>query len=598
MEASAKRMSASRRVGAARPPLRPIAGRSRCPLCDARRGRASGRRRETCASSTSPSAERRDPQQQKASTSRQLDAIEAVQSLGTIGERLLTLPRTTVANLQDRVDSLKVWQGELQKGVLPGSAGAEGVESGEVGEGRAVSWPEEPFRGQLLQTLADLEMASLTRRYPKLTNTLLANVMDVVEAFEASYVDAEQDEEEDEDEEEDPRGRDPPPPPEEAPSSEASPSEESDDAAEELLVLDPNADLAEDLLSDFRKEWEPIAEALDASEQFFDDLGEVVKDQFSHDIDTLGTTNSVWKHVGWKEVKELSRKLERLPQLRKLVRDLGRGSRGRGPKRLANAEEYRSGNPEGLITSNLVIEETAGIFRSGEIMSMLPSEASLLAAGRRSPILKKLWHSKRAERGLLSYERVGWMDEEQSNVLDRLEIRPSGLQGPLILCLDTSASMSGVREKVAKALVLECVRGAKRQQRQCYLIAFSGREEVRELELSSDSGHMEPLLEFLAGSFEGGTDLNEPIKRSIELLKGEGERSEWRNADVLIVTDSEVPPLERDLKKEIEDLCVEEGVEVHGLIVGPRRTPNFKEIVGTNLHVFDDWRVFNENDDY
>ena len=250
------------------------------------------------------------------------------------------------------------------------------------------------------------------------------------------------------------------------------------------------------------------------------------------------------------------------------------------------------------MTSNLVIEETAGIFRSGEIMSMLPSEASLLAAGRRSPILKKLWHSKRAERGLLSYERVGWMDEEQSNVLDRLEIRPSGLQGPLILCLDTSASMSGVREKVAKALVLECVRGAKRQQRQCYLIAFSGREEVRELELSSDSGHMEPLLEFLAGSFEGGTDLNEPIKRSIELLKGEGERSEWRNADVLIVTDSEVPPLERDLKKEIEDLCVEEGVEVHGLIVGPRRTPNFKEIVGTNLHVFDDWRVFNENDDY
>ena len=51
-------------------------------------------------------------------------------------------------------------------------------------------------------------------------------------------------------------------------------------------------------------------------------------------------------------------------------------------------------------------------------------------------------------------------------------------------------------------------------------------------------------------------------------------------------------------QKEIEDLCVEEGVEVHGLIVGPRRTPNFKEIVGTNLHVFDDWRVFNENDDY
>ena len=43
--------------------------------------------------------------------------------------------------------------------------------------------------------------------------------------------------------------------------------------------------------------------------------------------------------------------------------------------------------------------------------------------------------------------------------------------------------------------------GSQAAQRQCYLIAFSGREEVRGLS-SSDSGHMEPLLEFLAGSFE------------------------------------------------------------------------------------------------
>jgi uncharacterized protein with von Willebrand factor type A (vWA) domain len=46
--------------------------------------------------------------------------------------------------------------------------------------------------------------------------------------------------------------------------------------------------------------------------------------------------------------------------------------------------------------------------------------------------------------------------------------------GPIILCLDTSGSMRGAREVVAKALALECMRGAHRQQRACYLYAFSG----------------------------------------------------------------------------------------------------------------------------
>jgi uncharacterized protein with von Willebrand factor type A (vWA) domain len=46
--------------------------------------------------------------------------------------------------------------------------------------------------------------------------------------------------------------------------------------------------------------------------------------------------------------------------------------------------------------------------------------------------------------------------------------------GPIILCLDTSGSMRGAREVVAKALALECMRGAHRQQRSCYLYAFSG----------------------------------------------------------------------------------------------------------------------------
>lgn len=40
------------------------------------------------------------------------------------------------------------------------------------------------------------------------------------------------------------------------------------------------------------------------------------------------------------------------------------------------------------------------------------------------------------------------------------------------LLADCAGSMYGAREVVAKAVVLECMRGAHRQQRRCYLYAF------------------------------------------------------------------------------------------------------------------------------
>ena len=52
-------------------------------------------------------------------------------------------------------------------------------------------------------------------------------------------------------------------------------------------------------------------------------------------------------------------------------------------------------------------------------------------------------------------------------------------RGPILLCVDTSGSMRGARETVAKALALECMRAAKEQERDCYVFAFAGPAEVR-----------------------------------------------------------------------------------------------------------------------
>ena len=108
-----------------------------------------------------------------------------------------------------------------------------------------------------------------------------------------------------------------------------------------------------------------------------------------------------------------------------------------------------------------------------------------------------LHRARRAERALLSYERAGWLDDTPARATGRLEVRPAAELGPIILCLDTSGSMRGARELVAKALALECMRGAHRQRRKCYLYAFSGPEQVQELELGVDDASLHKLLDFL-----------------------------------------------------------------------------------------------------
>ncbi len=67
--------------------------------------------------------------------------------------------------------------------------------------------------------------------------------------------------------------------------------------------------------------------------------------------------------------------------------------------------------------------------------------------------------ARRVERSLLSYERSGWL-EDTTVVTKHSEIRPSSEMGPIICCLDTSGSMHGARETVAKVKFLSYIHTA------------------------------------------------------------------------------------------------------------------------------------------
>lgn len=75
-----------------------------------------------------------------------------------------------------------------------------------------------------------------------------------------------------------------------------------------------------------------------------------------------------------------------------------------------------------------------------------------------------------------------------------------------------------------QAVTLECMRGAYKQKRQCFLYAFGGPGDVMELDLTVQSGALKRLLAFLAFSFGGGTDVDRPLELSLSRL----ELNDWK----------------------------------------------------------------------
>jgi uncharacterized protein with von Willebrand factor type A (vWA) domain len=127
--------------------------------------------------------------------------------------------------------------------------------------------------------------------------------------------------------------------------------------------------------------------------------------------------------------------------------------------------------------------ETRGIHRSDRIARMLPAEAMLLG----HPRLRLVWHARRAERSLLCYEDDDRMTETRLHEAPVLQPRPGLMparrleMGPMLVCVDTSGSMQGGSEAVAKAVVLEAMRAAHAQGRACHVFAFGGPDEVIEM---------------------------------------------------------------------------------------------------------------------
>ena len=102
--------------------------------------------------------------------------------------------------------------------------------------------------------------------------------------------------------------------------------------------------------------------------------------------------------------------------------------------------------------------------------------------------------------------------------------------GPIIICVDTSGSMHGTPENIAKAIAFTMAVRAKEQKRACRLISFSTDICVCNL---SDQMTASSLVDFLKLSFHGGTDAAPALKHAVKTM----EENAYNLADVLMISD-------------------------------------------------------------
>jgi len=262
-----------------------------------------------------------------------------------------------------------------------------------------------------------------------------------------------------------------------------------------------------------------------------------------------------WQKINFDILKKYAELLERDKSLQEFAEMLGR---------MRQAErEY-----EEEIFAEMVIKpawkaehaaksELVGIHESDDISSMLPAEAALLA----DETMELLFYKKFAEKKLQTFEYqakvLSWEEEEKNNTRQKEKEK----KGPFIICVDTSGSMHGTPETVAKTLCFTLLKMAVKDNRKCYLISFS--TAIETLNLTDLKNNLDKLIEFLSMSFHGGTDAAPAMRESLRML----ETEDYKKADVIMVSDFVMSGFDEQTTNQI-NVAKENKTKFHSLVIG------------------------------
>lgn len=362
----------------------------------------------------------------------------------------------------------------------------------------------------------------------------------------------------------------------------------SDHQKQKPDVSDASQTRADSSVGDVQQNDSQPAESvpLDAPpENSMPDLTDKKANQTYHSIQNLNKRFALQRQLGWDLTKGIKSEtdvqlllkfhkiIKNSNHLQSIIRMIGRRKinyldeipeSGMHQKPLAGASLQNS------LPDDHSVNSVTGVYYGDDIARMLPAELVLLS----HPRLKMLWHAKRAERQLLNYHFQGVSSDHVAEIQAKsLHEEVQGKQaieqqGPMVLCIDTSASMKGKPENIAKAIAFEAMRVARLEQRPCYVFSFSGENEVEELELDLLLSGWQPVIDFLKFSFHGGTDINAVLHRALDKVM----QSNWTKADLVLISDGRFK-IEKSAIHNISSL--DQGTRIFGIQVSRWNSASF-----------------------
>ncbi len=529
-----------------------------------------------------------DPLQQLEQKFQSLDQLPE-----TLYDIIVTHPH---GELNQRIKGILQWRKALLQGHLPNH--------------KSLVWPEASIREMVLKRLDVLEIVQYCKNQETLTDSILEDVCEAISTAEQwqkidpgfddklarrhKHNDRDSAFKDDglSDHPEDPSEQNTQPQPKDSSSEESAsdthniPSESpqqdlsestdsvySPDGSEEGVNLETaNSPFILDNDSILEKSWQELAQQWHKLEPVFSELSEMLGRGWD-------LTQGLLASQQWRDIIRYRKLVKQLPWLEQVVAALGRLQEKNTEQEQSTIEQVfepvkRMVEQEIKIKTPYAVAETSGIRRSDDISRLLPCE--LMQLGH--PQLNCLWHAKRAEHTLLTYQVEGVLSEHEplemetfEEVEHRQNETESGL-GPILVCLDGSASMQGEAENIAKALVLEALRIAWQENRACYVYLFSGLDQILQHELDLTQGGLSQLLEFLTQTFHGGTDVIKPLLTALKKTQQQG----WEKADVLLVTDGRFPVTEEH-KKRLQDFRSKD-IRLHGILIGQWQGRAMQEI--------------------
>ena len=150
-----------------------------------------------------------------------------------------------------------------------------------------------------------------------------------------------------------------------------------------------------------------------------------------------------------------------------------------------------------------------------KIEDALPNERMFLV----NDATKKDFYRRMSESQLLTYNKVSNKEKNK---------------GPIVVCVDTSGSMSGSQEQWSKALTIGVLEVAQLQKRDFACIIYSGYADDPII-IEKNTIDPEKIIACAENFHGGGTNWESPLQKATDLIKN----SQFKEADILFITDGE-----------------------------------------------------------